>query len=115
MAIGDLDANGGGHLHGRGLTGKTEVPDRWSDDLLDRLDRAMHSPTSARVAADGTEVDLYSLIDDVLVFTVLRRRSNGSWRFVTAFPLCGRGVVHNGPDGPVEKPLDVSDIDRYPA
>lgn len=85
---------GGGHGSGRGLPGKSEFPAAWSEDTaLARVEATVHEPL-LRTQIGHTVFDEREF-DGVLVCTVWRRPMDGNSRMVTAFPVCGEGVVFN--------------------
>lgn len=54
----DGDARGGGHRPGRGLPGKSEFPQGWSDDrIIEAIEAVANDPASTRrLEADGRTV-----------------------------------------------------------
>lgn len=101
----------GGHAWGVGRRDKTEFPERWGTDLRSRIEQVMRAPESAVVSDEGDRLRFSADLDDVRVVVRLRRDVDGRWRFSTAYPVGGRGVVKNTPHGRVDLPLDDGRID----
>ena len=82
---------GGGHAAGRGLPGKTEFPDRWSDDdAMTLVMDVVRSPAGAVKQPDGT-FRARGVRDGVDLRVIVTELGH----VVTAYPVAGDGVVTN--------------------
>ncbi|MCX6406213.1 MAG: hypothetical protein NTV28_04775 [Propionibacteriales bacterium] len=101
----------GGHAWGVGRRDKTEFPQRWGTDLRPWVEKVMRHPDGVVLSDGGDRLGFTATVDDVRVVVRLRRDETGRWRFSTAFPVGGRGVVKNTRHGRVDVPLDDQRID----
>jgi hypothetical protein len=82
---------GGGHGAGRGLGGKTEFPERWTDeDALDHAYGVARDPDGAVTQLDGT-FRAWGVRDGVDLRVVL----SSEGEVLSAYPVGGDGVVTN--------------------
>lgn len=98
------DDNGGGHLAGQGVEGKTEFPDYWT---LSRIESAILNIHERALTVDSLEPTILfdGYIDGILLRVVLSVDHKGQRVLKTAHPLRGNGVfkIINGVR--VSKPL----------
>lgn len=96
--------NGGGHLAGQGVEGKTEFPEYWT---LSRIEAAVVSLQSRALTIKSEEhtILLDGLVDGVLLRAVFSLAENGQRVIKTAHPLRGNGVFKNVNGVRVSKPL----------
>lgn len=110
------DAKGGGHFWDMREPGKTEFPERWDEErVMYEVSEVLRDPQFARFGGFADHLSLYRISDEVLTYVALQREDNGSWRFVTAFPLNGRGVIRNDDSGGRDEvELDSTAWQTYP-
>ncbi|MGV4377941.1 VG15 protein [Trueperella pyogenes] len=86
----------GGHGYGRNVQGKTEFPERWTDDDIDLiLAETWQNPTAVRNEGDRRRAR--RVIDGVLV--EVSAYGFGYKDFRAYFTVGGRGVFYNESDG----------------
>jgi hypothetical protein len=88
------DDNGGGHLAGQGIEGKTEFPEYWT---LSRIESAILDIQKQALSIDIEKhtVFLDGLVDGVLLRVVFTLDGEGERAVKTAYPLRGNGVFKN--------------------
>jgi hypothetical protein len=98
------DENGGGHLAGQGIEGKTEFPEYWT---LSRIESAVLTTQKQALSSDAQNHKVFfdGLVDGVLIRVVFALDQNGKQSLKTAFPLRGNGVFKNINGGRVSMPL----------
>lgn len=83
---------GGGHAPGAGNPGKTEFPERWSDEtIMDNISDVARNPGSDPAPRPGGGYRVTGVVDGVEI-EVLLNRDGTVW---SAYPLSGDGVVFN--------------------
>ena len=87
----EFPLKGGGHGSGRGLSGKTEYPSRWSDDdAIDYVMDVAQEPDGAVKQPDGL-FRAHGVRDGVELRVIVTELG----QVVTAYPVAGEGVVTN--------------------
>ncbi|AXE53960.1 EndoU domain-containing protein [Aurantimicrobium sp. MWH-Uga1] len=102
---GEDDINKGGHRFGLGRVRKTEFPEEWTQEDVQRaLAETLKSPQviSGRKAPYFCDRE----VNGVVVRVVLKEGISGL-QMHAAYPLCGQGVYRNDPGGKVALPLDL--------
>ncbi|MCI7305202.1 MAG: EndoU domain-containing protein [Trueperella sp.] len=90
----------GGHAYGQNIPGKTEFPERWSDDDIDLvLAETWANPTAVRFEGDRRYAA--RVIDGVLV--QIEALGDSFENFRTYYPVGGHGVFYNDVSRRVEK------------
>lgn len=85
------EQDGGGHLHGTGIPGKTEFPESWDDKQIARtVLRAAHQPQNVEQQDNGYW-RVTGIYDDVDMRVIV----NPDGRIWTAHPIAGPGVTTN--------------------
>ncbi|GAA2269229.1 hypothetical protein GCM10009853_023410 [Glycomyces scopariae] len=83
---------GGGHAPGSGNPGKTEFPERWTDEqIMDNISDVARNPGSEPAPRPGGGYRVTGVVDGVEI-EVLLNRDGTVW---SAYPLGGDGVVFN--------------------
>lgn len=97
------DLESGGHRYGTGRPGKTEFPERWSDDkTIDYVEDVARQPDRPPSQLPDENWESYGQRDGVNIRTIVR--PDGS--IETAHPTSGNGVVRNDSQGrPHPKPF----------
>lgn len=86
----------GGHGYGRNVPGKTELPERWTDEDIDLiLAETWTNPTAVRYAGDCRYTR--RVIDGVLV--EVSAYGTGYTNYRAYFAVGGRGVLYNDKSG----------------
>lgn len=98
------DDQGGGHLAGQGIEGKTEFPEYWS---LARIEQSIQIALQQMQTRHGEiQPGIYEeLIDGIILRVVIHIDERGKIFLQTAHPLRGNGVFRNVNGIPVSKPL----------
>jgi hypothetical protein len=98
------DIQGGGHLAGQAIEGKTEFPSYWS---LARIEQSVLSAVGNIQARNPhlTAGAFEEFVDGLVLRIVLARDSNGRVNITTAYPLRGNGVFKNIDGVRISKPL----------
>ena len=98
------DDQGGGHLAGQGVEGKTEFPAYWSLARIEQCIQVAVANISARNKTI-TSGRYEELVDGLLLRVVLDFDETGELIIQTAHPLRGNGVFRNIDGSRVSKPL----------
>ncbi|WP_311777803.1 EndoU domain-containing protein [Trueperella abortisuis] len=100
----------GGHAYGQNIPGKTEFPERWTDDDIDLVLReTWANPTAVRY--DGDRRYARRVIDGILVEVSAYGKNHESFR--AYFPVGGRGVVYNENDGQRSQKRIPRDLEKW--
>ncbi|AWR22335.1 EndoU domain-containing protein [Aurantimicrobium photophilum] len=88
------DDNGGGHLAGQGIEGKTEFPEYWT---LSRIECAVLDiqKQALSIEIEKQAVFFDGIVDGVLLRVVFALDRDGGRAVKTAYPLRGNGVFKN--------------------
>ena len=98
------DENGGGHLAGQGIEGKTEFPVYWT---LSRIESAVLQIQNQALAEQSPKHFVFydGIVDGILLRVVFALDPRGDRVVKTAFPLRGNGVFKNINGTKVSRPL----------
>lgn len=100
------DADGGGHLYGATVVGKSQFPPGWNKARIEAAIRDTQLEGKSRARDDDRKYEM--LVDDVVVRVVVRGEE-----IVSAYPLRGVGVTRFTMGGKTPIPLQSRDAKRY--
>ena len=100
---GEGDGKRGGHLYGTGVPGKTEFPRGWDGTRIIRAMRhVMTEPDWTRPAKDERALHQFGRTVDGVQIEVKAYKVDEKYVIDQAYPVGGKGVTRNTPDGKID-------------